>query len=74
MNCDLSKPDVCVLEANVQKHIKHARLCGRYVGERRGTERRGVIQKERKSSRVRVKSAGKLTRKMSYNVFGTVYI
>lgn len=39
----LRKPGESVQEANVQKHIKHARLCGRYVGERRGRERRGVI-------------------------------
>lgn len=29
----LRKPGECVQEANVQKHIKHARLCGRYIGE-----------------------------------------
>lgn len=44
--CSLRKPGIRVQEANMQKHIKLACLCGRYVGEKRGTERRGVIMRE----------------------------
>lgn len=63
--CSLRKTGKRVQEANMQKHIKHARSCGRYVGEKRGTERRGVIMRKEEREKNRVSSRGSKTSRES---------
>lgn len=49
----------------MQKHIKHARSCGRYVGEKRGTERRGVIMRKEEREKNGVSLRGSKTSRES---------